>query len=141
MTDFILSLALILSLTFGGWYFATSNAFSDEVTVYNLWCSKERVNGECLEKEEAANPIRYKAFVQQQTVMYWFEGDKPTKLNNCVVRDYQNWSCESHVGERFYNTYMIDGYIHEDYSQKVTSLFYQGPRWKWLLLNLKMKLE
>ena len=39
----------------------------------------------------------------------------------------------------FYKTYMIDGYIHEDYTNKTKDEFYQGPRWKWTLLNLKMK--
>lgn len=139
MTDLILSLIFIIGLTFSGWYFATGNYSFDEVTIYQLWCSKDRVNGECRAEEEAANPVTYKALVDHQTVMYWYDGGEPTKLENCVVRDYENWSCEIHENGSFYKTYMIDGYIHEDYTNKTKDHFYQGPRWKWTLLNLKMK--
>lgn len=136
MTNFISTFLLILILSCVGWYYATSDVFSDEVTVYNFWCPEERVNGECLGKEELANPIKYKALVDQQTVMYWFNGSRLTKLNNCVVKDYENWSCE----EGRYKTYMINGVIRGDYDHKV-ELFYQGPRWKWVLLDFKKKIN
>jgi len=135
MTNLISTAILILIVTFLGWYYASSDIFSDEVTVYNLWCSKERIDGKCLGKEEPANPITYKALVDQQTVIYWFEGGALTKLDNCAVKDSENWSCESGS----YHHYMINGIYHEDYPHKVKSTFYQGPRWKWTFLYLKMR--
>lgn len=121
------------------------NFFDSEVTVYNMFCTKGRVNGACASIEETANPTTYKVLVDQQSVVYWIDHGAPVRFPYCAVRNVQNWSCKYETGneipEREYT--MTDGYFSETEKDGTIggSIFYQVSGWHWWSIWLAQKLR
>jgi hypothetical protein len=65
-----------------------------EVTVYNMFCKTQRIQGQCkADEEQTANPQSFKVYPDQQSVIYWIGDSAPTKYSNCAVPDTINWRC------------------------------------------------
>ena len=126
-----LVLAVIVGIV--GWQVV--ERMRNEITVYNMFCTKGRVNGECKSEEQTANPTSFKVYPEQQSVVTWI-GDGPvTRFENCAVRDVTNWHCRN---GHFEHT-MTDGeYIDsaEPPFTGISNLFYQAPRWRWWMVKL-----
>jgi len=112
-----------------------------EVTVYKMFCETQRVKGECkTDEEQTAMPQSFKAYPDQQSVIYWIGDGAPTKYGNCAVRDTTNWRCtQGRSGEARMEYSMVDG----NYSETLdfpfipsTATFYQVPRWRWWWLKM-----
>lgn len=128
----------VLIILIGSFWLWNNGSVSDGITKYQAWCSTPLVNNECTGKEEIANPVSFKANEEQQTVIEWYEKSAPTKLHNCAVRDYENWSCETKDADSYFKKSMIDGeYTEESSSSKYyeKSIFYIVPKWKWYLIK------
>jgi hypothetical protein len=113
-----------------------------EVTIYRAFCKTQRVQGTCkFDNEETANPQSFKAYPDQQSVIYWIGDSAPTKYSNCAVRNTINWHCT--IGPRMEYS-MVDGIYVETLDfpfTPSTDLFYQVPRWRWWLLEVKESLS
>jgi hypothetical protein len=124
------------------WIKSESLPFNSEVKVYHGFCTGKYENSICDSKEEGANPITYKALIEQQRVIYWNDtGGLLNSHSNCTVRNSRNWKCDADADENGvpkYQWQMIDG----DYTEIVrgslgiTSVFYQIPKWKWWWLRI-----
>ena len=66
-----------------------------EITSYPLLCDKPLVGGDCHGKITPLNRSTYKVFTSSQQVVYWTPGisDRPVRLEQCAVRDAENWKC------------------------------------------------
>jgi hypothetical protein len=50
-----------------------------EVTVYNMFCKTQRIQGQCkADEEQTANPESFKVYPDQQSVIYWIGDSAPT---------------------------------------------------------------
>lgn len=123
------------------WLVSEDLPFKSEITVYQMFCIGEgRKGNKCESKEETANPITYKAIVEQQTVVYWFEKSAPTRLRDCAVRNAKNWSCRR--GDTFQTEYkMIDGTLSETSESPAQPIFYPAPKWHWWLVWLNERMR
>ncbi len=134
---------ILLVLLVGGWLLI--EPLSNEVTVYKMFCTKGRVQGECASEEQTANPTHYKVFVEQQAVVYWIGSGSPSRFPFCAVRDKYNWACQyaggNEIPKREYT--MIDGAYHEtaESPQVVGDIFYNVSRWHWWRVWLSEKLR
>lgn len=108
----------------------------NEITVYNMFCTKERVNGVCKAEEQAANPTTYKVYPEQQIVVSWVSEGPVTRMEGCAVRDVSNWHCRS---GHFEHTMTDGNYLAtaEEPFVGLSKLFYQAPRWRWWLARSK----
>jgi hypothetical protein len=106
-----------------------------EITVYNLFCTKERVNGACKGEEQTANPTSFKVYADQQSVVSWV-GDGPVmRYEQCAARDVSNWSCQNgHFKHIMANGEYTD--TAEWPFLPVTTTFYPAPRYRWWWLKL-----
>jgi len=129
------------------WAFSESLPFRSEVTVYNMFCTGERKGGQCDAEEQTANTATYKAFAEQQTVVYWYgDNDAPKRLWHCAVRDARNWSCQwgvrlEQLPELEYQ--MVNGEFSE-YApgvpdHRTPGVFYRVSKWHWWLVWLSEK--
>lgn len=122
------------------WLFWESMPFAGEVTVYNGFCPKPRVNGKCAAGEETANPTTYKASAELQAVVYWSANGPPRKYEKCVVRDAKNWTCPALETDGTSNAEyrMIDGEFRPS-GFSFDSPFYQVPKWEYYLIKLNKR--
>ena len=134
-------IAFIAFVVVGLWLFSEELPFQNEITVYQMFCTGEgRKDGKCKSKEETANPITYRAFVDQQTVIYWFEHSAPTRMRNCAVRDAKNWSCQ--LDDRWQTEYkMIDGALGKTSDNPIQPIFYQASKWRWWSVWLDQRMR
>jgi hypothetical protein len=136
------SIPILLVLLVGGWLLI--EPLSNEVTVYKMFCTKGRVQGECHSEEQTANPTTYKVFVEQQTVVYWIGGASPVRFPFCAVRDIRNWSCKYETGNELpaHEYIMNDGEFHETgFTPMVEDIFYNVSRWHWWRVWFAQKLK
>jgi hypothetical protein len=141
-----ISLCIIAIIVTCFWLFSEALPFRTETTVYRLFCTGALTQGKCNAKEETANPSTYKAFVDQQTIVYWFENSPgPKRLQHCAIRNAKNWSCQ--LGNQLednprYEWQMIDGQLRENGPTALSrDLFYQVPKWRWWLVWLEEKMR
>ena len=127
------TVALLVIVGIAGWPLV--ERMRNEVTVYNMFCTKDRVNGVCNGDEQTANPTSFKVYPDQQSVVTWF-GDGPvTRYEQCAVRDVINWHCSNGpFGHTMTNGDYIDS--AEPPFISVSKLFYQAPRWRWWMVKL-----
>ena len=66
-----------------------------EITSYPLLCDKPLASGDCQGKIIPLNRSIYKVFSSSQQVVYWTPGisDRPVRLEQCAIRDAENWKC------------------------------------------------
>jgi hypothetical protein len=112
-----------------------------EVTVYNMFCKTQRIQGQCkADEEQTANPQSFKVYPDQQSVIYWIGDSAPTKYSNCAVRDTINWRCtQGRSGEARMEYSMVDATYGETLDFPFipsTATFYQVPRWRWWWLKM-----
>lgn len=113
-----------------------------ETTIYEVACPHP-VSSEqkfyCASRWFPVNPVTYKAIVDQQTVIHWVDPFPPSRLSNCVVRDYENWRCEYPDESR--RLEMRSGVLSFDpprkFSGSVISEVAQVPEWQWWGVRLK----
>jgi hypothetical protein len=112
-----------------------------EVTVYTTWnaCVNTADIKNCPIKENTAlSPIIYKASSKQQTVIFWFDDgeSKIYKLNNCAVKDKENWTCidKTNPHSVTYTYSMTKGQYKEEPSVNTSVSFYH-----WWMLRIKEK--
>lgn len=130
-----LTVAICLALIgVSGWLFSDRLPLKREVTVYLGWCPQPLVAGACASGEEAANPTTYRADASSQVVVYWSEGQAPSRLQDCAVRDAVNWACGAFEAAR---VSMVEGKLSE--AAPPMSAFYQVSKAKWLWLDLHTK--
>jgi hypothetical protein len=119
------TLVLAVIVGIAGW--PAVERMRNEITVYNMSCTKGRVNGECKSEEQTANPTSFKVYPEQQSVVTWI-GDGPvTRSENCAVRDVTHSYCRNGHFEHI----MTDGeYISSAELPfiGVSTLFYQAAR-------------
>jgi hypothetical protein len=113
----------------------------NEITVYTMFCPKSRVNGVCASDEQTSIPTSYKAFPDQQSVIYWTGDGAPTRFPSCAVRDVSNWRCQiASPGEAPRIEYLMsDGNFTEVARAPMiasTELFYPVSRWHWWTVKL-----
>ena len=67
-----------------------------EVTAYPLLCAAPLAANSCVKVELVLNRETFKVFPSTQKVVYWTPGvrDTPTSLEECSVRDANNWACK-----------------------------------------------
>lgn len=126
--------AILLALAlFFAW--PVLDSMRGEVTVYSMFCTKERVNGICNGEEQTAIPTSFKVYPDQQSVVSWV-GDGPViRYGRCAVRDVSNWSCD--------NGHFKHSTINGEYTETaewpflpVTTTFYPAPRYRWWWVKL-----
>ncbi|MGY3441123.1 hypothetical protein [Bradyrhizobium sp. USDA 4473] len=107
----------------------------NEVTVYTMFCTKDRVNGVCTGEEQTANPTTFKVYPEQQIVVSWVGEGPVTRMENCAVRDVSNWHCRN---GHFEHTMTDGSYLSaaEEPFVGFSKLFYQGSRWRWWMTKL-----
>ena len=123
------------------WAFGESLPFGSEITVYNAFCTAERKDGRCNAVEQTAKTTTYKAFPEQQTVVYWFsDNTAPKRFWHCAVRDARNWSCQygtelQQFPEVKYE--MVDGEFDDVIPGTLSAAgFYRVPKWRWWWIRL-----
>ena len=69
--------------------------FTSEVTVYKVVCYEELKNGKCEGNGVSGYRKTFKAIESQQSVVVSYVGDHPSVywMDNCVVKDKNNWKC------------------------------------------------
>ncbi|MBI3485454.1 hypothetical protein HY025_00755 [Candidatus Daviesbacteria bacterium] len=117
---------------------------SGENTAHLALCKNEVLFYHCNSPDHTLSAtVYYKAIPDRQEVLGWVESDKSIeKLNDCAVKDMNNWSCKAAGG------YREIGYTSGVYWTKPTYLekdqetiaftkkMYAVPRWKHLLLSV-----
>lgn len=107
-----------------------------EITVYNMFCTKERVNGVCKGQEQTANPTSFKVYPDQQSVVSWV-GDGPViRYERCAVRDVSDWSCDN----GHFRHIMANGEYTDNADPPFTAvatIFYAVPRCRWWWVRLR----
>jgi hypothetical protein len=122
-------------IAFCFWLFSDGVPFQNEVTIYNAFCTKGRIDNKCNSKEETAKAVTYKAVAEQNTMVHWADGNPPTKYDNCAIRNAKNWTCRIED----YSYQMLDG----EYSVKSSSIwflpspFYGISKWRWWILRIQ----
>ncbi len=138
-----LLIVVLFVLIFGFWL--VSDRFWNEVTVYNMFCTNGRVQGECKSEEQTANPTTYMISADHQTVVYWTGDNSPKRFTFCAVRDVYNWSCKfEKADETPTREYlMTDGKYHETATppRVVSDIFYPVSRWHWWRRWLSQKFQ
>jgi hypothetical protein len=126
---------IVLLVIIGFFCWPLLGRMQNEITVYNMFCTTDRVKGVCKGEEQTANPSSFKVYPDQQSVVTW-TGDGPvTRYDHCAVRDVTNWRCQN---GHFEHT-MTDGEYTEDAEPPftpMTKIFYQAPRWHWWTVKL-----
>ena len=91
--------APLVSMVFG--LLAACSNDGVEVTVYPLLCDGPLIAGDCRGKITPMNRTAYKVFPAAQQVVFWTPGisDRPVRLEQCAVRDSENWKCHLPRGE------------------------------------------
>jgi len=129
--------AIIVSGIFFIW--PVFERMQNEVTVYNMFCTKDRVNGVCTGEEQTANPTGYKVFPDQQSVISWVSKGPVTRFGSCAVRDVDNWRCQyEKAGQEPHLEYiMTDGnFVLYSAPPFSTGPFYTVSRWRWWMVKL-----
>lgn len=77
------------------------NFIDKTVVMYLVYCGQKLENGYCLGKEIPLSRRMFKVSTIRQDVIYWERKEgidtKPRRLNDCVVRDYKNWTCQDYI--------------------------------------------
>lgn len=93
----VLIIIFFLLLLYGFIYaisFVDLSFVKGEIVEYSLSCKSELKNGLCTTKPEfALRRTTYKPNVSGQYVLYWVEGFDISKLNDCAVKNRNNWAC------------------------------------------------
>ena len=133
--------ALILAV--GGFFaWPLFERMRGEITVYKMFCTTGRVNGQCkFADEQTSVQESFKVFPDQQSVIYWIGDGAPSKYTSCAVRDVSNWRCSYGKPGTGYTEYiMADGNYTEVAEAPfipTTNLFYPVSRWRWWAMNVK----
>ena len=136
-----LSGTAVLLIGLGVWLFSDNLPFISEVTVYQTYCTGRSVNGVCDQKVQPMNPITYKVFVEQQTVIYWIDGDKEIKrYPYCAVRDAKNWTCQWSAPsvatqQRDVMRNGVLSIVDSNFSLTTENIT-DVPKWRWWLVKL-----
>ena len=98
------------------------------------------MNGQCHGQRKPAIRSTYRVFVEQQLVIYWSPDQQmtPFRLQQCVVRDLNNWTCKYPDGTDTLS--MIDGWFSIQYPPGETNpianwTYVHG--WQWWKLRLR----
>jgi hypothetical protein len=80
---------------------------NSEITAYPISCTSQlsiydsACNGKIF---VAMNPITYKVYADQQYVVASQEGSTIVRLNDCAIKDRQNWNCTE---KKDYNSFQL----------------------------------
>lgn len=102
-----------------------------------MFCPTGRVNGVCKFDEQTANPTTYKAFTDQQSVIFWTGDAAPTRFKTCAVRDVSNWRCSFGKDAEYSMTGGDYVEVTEPPLIASTTLFYPVSRWHWWTVKVK----
>ena len=81
--------------------FSSCTTDGNEVTAYPLLCASALAANRCKKVELVLNRERFKIFASTQQVVYWTPGvsETPANLEQCSVRDANNWACSYPRGQ------------------------------------------
>ena len=129
------TLLLLVIVVIAGW--PAVERMRNEITVYNMFCTKGRVNGVCNSEEQTDNPTTYKVFPDLQSVVYRTGDGSLSRFTSCVVRDVSNWTC-NYGKEPPHTEYRMTDGNYADYAEPpmFANLLYPVSRWRWWMVKL-----
>ena len=127
------------------WAYGDLLPFGSEVTIYDMSCLGQWTNGKCIGQERTNGTTTYKAFPEQQTVVWWYgppDSSEPQRYWHCAVRDARNWTCQNGITLEELPAIqfkMIDG---EMQGLPVGEFpFYTVSKWHWWQVRLSEKID
>lgn len=98
MDEGVLGLWALIALILGLWLANIDLPFSDQRTVYTIFCDGEITDNSCEGGYWRAPKYTITILKAQQSVVIDSEDNHPRKYENCTVADRSNWICITQHG-------------------------------------------
>jgi hypothetical protein len=123
---------LLWALVFSALWLSDWNPLAKESTVYAAVCLSEVRSGTCPAKDWGPwQRVNYRPERETKTVVYWIDGEPPSKYDNCAIVDEETWSCFS--GGSSYQ--MVKGILSD--LPRDGAYMKSVPKWQWWWLKFK----